>query len=268
MRFSLINIVCFWLITAGVLYGSTCHAKTETLRLVGELYPPGTFADGSGQQFEMVKAVFERLDYKVTIDVYPYKRAIKLVETGQADMMVGMLKDPALEVSYSHYPHDVDNLLAIYPRVSKTQWQGPSSINNKHLTMLLGLGEPFKKCLPDFDFQITEVKSHQQALKKLFYGRTDFIIDSEGTFLLKYEQRHQENLYTQLVGFIEIYAAFSKNSQGKNAKKLWDEHFIKFIQTKSAEKIYEKWGMNREYWVTKQFISDKLLIKNDIYQDH
>jgi len=268
MKYSLINVGFFWLLTTILLHGPTSFARAETLRVVGEVYPPGTFADGSGQQFEMIKAIFEGLGYTVIIDVYPYKRAIKLVETGQADMMVGMLKDSALKVSYSDYPHDVDNLLAIYPRVSETQWQGPSSINNKHLTMLLGLSEPFKKYLPNFDFQITEVKSHEQALKKLFYGRTDFIIDSEGTFLLMYEQSHRDNLYTQLIGFIEIYAAFSKSSQGVNAKKLWDEHFTNFIQTKVAEKIYEKWGMHREYWITQQFIKDKLLIKSNVYLEH
>lgn len=257
MSFTFVKALVIFVILNGLLSVSY-STKAETLRLVGEVYPPGTNADGSGQQFEIVKAVFEALGFQVNIEVYPYKRAIKLVEIGQADMMVGMLKDSDLQLNYSYYPHDVDNLLAIYPRVSKTQWQGSSSLKNKHLTMLLGLSEPFKKSLPNYEFQVSEVNSHPQALKKLFYGRTDFIIDSEGTFLLLYEQRHRDNLYTQLVGAIEIYAAFSKSDRGKKAKILWDEKFEQFIQTKAAEKIYQKWGMDREYWVTQQFIIDKL----------
>jgi len=264
MKSALMKTVYACLLLMLSLLSLVSSAKIKTLHLVGELYPPATYEDGSGQQFELVKSIFEQLGYQVKISVFPYKRAIKLVETGQADMMVGMLKDTNLNVNYSYYPHDVDNLLAIYPRVSQIQWQGSSTIQNKHLTMLLGLSEPFNKSLPDLDYQVTEVNTHEQALKKLFFGRTDFIIDSEGTFLLLYQPKHRENLYTQLVGFIEIYAAFSSNANGTTAKKLWDEHFKHFIQTKSAEKIYEKWGMHREYWITQQYISDKLLIDSNV----
>ena len=267
MEFGLIKIILVCHALAFILLMPVNSVKAETLHLVGEVYPPGTYEDGSGQQFELVRNIFEQLGYQVKISVFPYKRAIKLVETGQADMMVGMLKDTSLKVNYSYYPHDVDNLLAIYPRANKTQWQGSSSIHNKHLTMLLGLSEPFKPSLPDFDYQVTEVKTHEQALKKLFFGRTDFIIDSEGSFLLLYEAKDREKLYAQLVGFIEIYAAFSNKPNGIKAKKLWDAHFKDFIQTNRAENIYAKWGMHREYWITQQFITDKLLKNSNVKVD-
>jgi hypothetical protein len=61
----------------------------------------------------MVKTIFEPLGYQVNINVYPYKRALKQVEHGQADMMIGMIKDSNISTLFSFLMKQTKFLLSI-----------------------------------------------------------------------------------------------------------------------------------------------------------
>jgi len=232
-------------------------AFAETIHLTGELLPPVTNADGSGQQFEMVKAIFEPLGYDIKTKTYPYIRALKLLEVGQADMMVGLLKDGKVKVAYSKYPHDADNLLAIHLKDKVISWQGIESLKNKNITVLMGLTEPIKQIFSIDNHFISEVKTREQALKKLMFRRTDFIIESYGSYSMKDYDQQRENLLDINIGYLGIYAAFSTTKKGLRLKKLWDEKFIDYIRSPQAKALYDKWELSHEYTATRAFFSGK-----------
>ncbi|OKY24905.1 ABC transporter substrate-binding protein [Thalassotalea sp. PP2-459] len=231
----------------------------SVVNVVGENLPPFTLPDGSGQQFDVVRAIFEPLNLSVAIEVYPYKRAVALVERGDADMMIGMLKDDNYQLSYSAYPHDVDILIAIFKENNFDNWQGISSLKGKSVTMIAGLSKPFKAYLPEVEFDMSEVGTREQAINKLRHSRTDYMIDSEGSYLTEMtENASAINFVTKPVGVLQIHVAFANTVRGQKLKALWDKHFIDFIQSNKAEKIYRKWHLLREYKNTKRFFAQQL----------
>lgn len=235
------------------------QAKLSTINVVGEDLPPFTIFDGTGQQFDVVRAIFEPLNISVAINVYPYKRAVATVEQGNADMMVGMLKDQRYALNYSAYPHDVDILVAVFKKSNLDSWQGIKSLQDKNITMIAGLSEPFKIYLPAIEFNTSEVGTRAQAINKLQYARTDYIIDSEGSYLTEVaETAVADNFVTKPIGVLQIHAAFSTTARGRKLKALWDKHFIDFIQSDKAESIYRKWHLMREYKNTKRFFTQQL----------
>jgi len=250
------RIIPFLVMIVGMTIGFTVQGQTnpvKVIRVVGELLPPVTYANGTGQQFEVVKAIFEPLGYKLDISVYPYKRALRLVENGQADLMIGMLKDPRLNVLYSHAPHDADNLLAIFLNENKAKWHGIQSLDKQSLTVLAGLSVPFQSYLPDLKYDFSEVHTREQAISKLIYNRSNYIVDTEGSYILMSTLKHSDQLAYKQIGYAEIHAAFAKSELGESIKQVWDQHYPEFIDSLEAKAIYKKWGLEREYNVTKAY---------------
>ena len=55
-----------------IIVFSAQQTLAETINLVAEVFPPQTNRDGTGQQFDVARAIFEPLGYTVNVNVYPY----------------------------------------------------------------------------------------------------------------------------------------------------------------------------------------------------
>lgn len=253
MLFRTINIAV--LLTLNSLCFSLL-AQTQQINLVGEYILDVTNNDGSGFQFEMVKEIFNPLGYQVNINVYPYRRALKKVESGQADMMIGMVKHSSMPLLFSNSPHEVDKNLAIYLDKKNFNWQGLSTLKNKRLVMLQGMDEDAKERLPINNEQVSVVSTSEQALKMLIYGRADFIIMTEAEYMTNYIDiaTPQTNLLSQPIGFIEIHAAFTDSVAGKKLKRIWDEHFHSYLKSEKAKVMFARWGATRNYETTLNYL--------------
>ncbi len=226
----------------------------QSIKVVAEVFPPATNADGSGRQFDMIKAIYQPLGYQIDISVFPYKRAKKLVESQQADIMVGVLYDDSSAMLYSRLPIDADRLVVIYPKSHNVQWQGLDSLRDKHLSVIAGLTQPVKSSLPDIPYQMNDVNTREQAFKKLLFGRTDFLIDCQCGYLLDEVAKYREHFDTQMLDFLKIYIAFADSKTGRELKSLWEQHFLSFINSSLAHDIYQRWGMLREYNILQSYL--------------
>ena len=241
-------MLCCFFVNCSAFAWQGLEQIKKTILVVGENLPPVTNPDGTGQQFEVVKAILAPLGYDIRFKVFPYRRAFRHVEIGQADMMIGLLKEPKRQVLYAKYPHDADDLLAIYKH---EQWQGVYSLNHKRLVTLAGLTSYFKKQLPNnLSYTISEVETREQAINKLNFRRADFFIDSQGSFDLSIAQGLTSGLNQAKIGYMTIDVAFSQTVIGRQLRRDWDQHFISFIQTSEAKAIYEKWDLEKQYLAT------------------
>jgi polar amino acid transport system substrate-binding protein len=231
--------------------------QTQQLNLVGEYISDATNNDGTGYQFEMVKAIFEPLGYQVNITVLPYKRALKQVESGQADMMVGMIKDNNMPILFSQSPHEVDRVLAIFINKKNLNWQGLSTFKNKDLVMLPSIAEDAKERLSILSHQVSIVSTPVQALKMLKYGRADFIIMTEGEYILNYKtlDKSEVDLLSQPIGFVEIHAAFTHSMGGGKVKKIWDENFIAYLKSEKSKEMFSRWKVSKNYQTTLNYFN-------------
>ena len=232
------------------------QAQAETINLVAEFFPPQTNHDGTGQQFDIARAIFEPLGYTININVYPYRRVILLLESKQADIAVGVAKVGNQKLLFSKLPHDSDNLIAIYPKNSPVIWQGMSSLSGKRISFIAGLTEGLSLDLDLSKFKVSEVNTREQALKKLLMARDDFLIDCECGFLLSEVVAYRSQFTVKNIGFIKIYAAFSHTKKGMELKEIWQREFPKFIKSKTAHDIYKKWGLMREYGIIKRVLQN------------
>lgn len=253
------KVLCYTLILCGSIAQANVVGENKTIELVGEVFPPATNKDGTGQQFEMVKAIFGPLGYKININVYPYKRALTLVETANADIMVGMLKSNDESLIYSNYPHDADKLLAVHTKEKGNEWQGIDSLGGKRVVTFSGLSKPIKQYLPNSAFKLREVSTRKQAMQKLLFDRIDYVIDCECGYLLDEVSEFKDRLATQEVGLLKIYLAFAKNEQGKKLKAIWDRAFPEYIRSEQAKDIYQKWDMLREYQIIQSAMENEQL---------
>lgn len=252
----MLKILCCSLAMISNLSVANDSSDKAVIELVGEVFPPATNSDGTGQQFEMVQAIFESLGYKINVKVYPYKRALKLVETARADMMVGMLKDGDEKLLYSKYPHDADRLLAINHKENTKRWQGLTSLDNKRVLTLSGLANPIREYLPGLNFVLREVNTRKQAMQKLLYKRTDYIIDCECGYLLEEVNDFKNSVDTHEIGFLKIYLAFAKTERGILLKEEWDKSYLQYIRSDKAKEIYQRWNMLREYHIIQSVMND------------
>jgi polar amino acid transport system substrate-binding protein len=247
-------------ITVFAIFYSLCFsilAQTQQINLVGEYVSDMTNNDGTGYQFEMVRAIFEPLGYQVNINVYPYRRALKKVESGQADMMIGMIKEKNMPIIFSNYPHETDKILAIYLDKNDINWYGFSALKNKNLVMLQGMDEDAKERLPIKSHQVTVVNTPDQALKMLMYGRADFIIMTEAEYIINYVRidNPQANLLSKPIGFIEIHAAFADSTKGNKFKEVWDKHFLTYLKSEKAKSLFYHWGASDNYNTTLNYLT-------------
>jgi len=231
------------------------QAQTKEINLVGEYIPGATNSDGTGFQFELVKAIFEPLGYQVNINVYPYKRALIRVEAGQDDMMVGMIKQQNMSLAFSQVPHEADKILAIFIKKNNETWQGVKSLKNKKLVMLSSIIENVKKNPYVNKNQMIEVSKPAQALKMLRHNRADFIIMTESEYNLNYTAISPLSLSSKPIGYLEIYAAFTDSVKAKKIKTIWDDHFLPYFNSKAAKAMYKRWGVSKNYQTTLNYLA-------------
>jgi len=238
------------------------YTMAETINLAGEFFPPQTNQDGTGQQFEVVRAIFEPLGYTIKVNVYPYRRVMYLLENSKVDMAVGLAKVENTELLFSEQPHDSDNLVAIYPKNSKVVWQGGHSLLGKRLLFTAGVREGFLSDLylsSNIDLStnpISEVSTRVHALNKLLLQRDDFLIDCECSLFLEDVKSYRSQFTAKKIGLTKIYAAFPQTKKSLKLKEIWQREFPKFIKTQAAREIYQKWGLMREYGIIQKIFEN------------
>jgi polar amino acid transport system substrate-binding protein len=267
-RFLLKNTILFFILLSFtiVLSGKAFSFSAEKLSMTennkvinvaAEVFPPMTNADGTGQQFEMLKAIFEPLGYTFNITLYPYRRMLYVVETAQVDMAIGIAKFDNDNILFSSLPHDADNIVAIYPKSNKFIWRGKASLENKKLSFIAGLTSALSQSFSELNYAISEVDTREQALKKLLLGRVDFLIDCECGYLLAEVTPYRKQFQAHKIGFLEIYAGFANTEKAKQLKLIWQQSYPRFIQTDQARNIYQKWGLAREYSIISKLLQEK-----------
>lgn len=89
------------------LSAASCFART--LEVVTLQYPPYAYkekSDVKGVATEVVRAVFRKMGQPIEIKLYPWARAIKMIELGEADAIFTAYKNPTRE-KFSDYSREI-----------------------------------------------------------------------------------------------------------------------------------------------------------------
>jgi polar amino acid transport system substrate-binding protein len=167
----------------------TARGQQPALRVVGSADPPYRVfrADGAGGlYFDLLNEAVRRLGWPISYQEVPSARALRMMEAGEADLMMGLLRTPERErfLSYSQTRLPVED---------KAFYTLPGAAPVRRLEDLAGRnivvqrGKRYGAALhDDARLQLHEVSDYRGALEMVARGRMDVAVlpERQGDTLL------------------------------------------------------------------------------------
>lgn len=100
-------------LAASMAWASVGASNPTEIHLVSDAWHGLTRKDGTGLYFDLIRAVFQRQQIKLRINIYPYARAVQAVKDKRADAWVASFmneKDFALYPRW-HFDRNVQQVL-------------------------------------------------------------------------------------------------------------------------------------------------------------
>jgi polar amino acid transport system substrate-binding protein len=159
--------------------GMPVHAEErKTITFADLVYPPFFFDDGTGATPDMLTAIFDQMGYDVIVEVYPFARAIAMVNAGQRQAILCFPGQTDPERTVASKPLFYSSNVFIY---KKSQF--PDGISFQTLSDLAGyrvgnlIGSTrFERLFEEHGLVVDLASSDTFNLKKLDSGRVDLVM--------------------------------------------------------------------------------------------
>ena len=193
----------------------------KEINVVSESWPSLTNKDGSGLYFDIVRMVYEPLNIKVKIKIYPYARASMMVDKKLADVWLGSYLDEEDYAIYPKYSFDQDVVTAMYKKEKFPSFKGLEDLRNKNVCWVRGYGYDKYIEVPMLKNERNDRKSILHSLQK---DRFDFFLDDkydmqEAITRLKFDTSGYS--FVELLKF-NLYPAFRDDAKGKELNAIWN----------------------------------------------
>ncbi|OUR94179.1 hypothetical protein A9Q84_17915 [Halobacteriovorax marinus] len=229
-----------------------------------------TNSDGTGLYHEIIKEIFKTQGLKVKILIQPFKRCLKEVKVGTADLAGGVMPESySKKFLYAKKPIYVDDIGTLFHKSLLPTWNKIKTIK-ENLDTTVGpiyLGETIEAGL-----KFTELKTRKQCLEFLIKKRAKYLVDASNILenILKEKSTTDQN---SSLGFEEskmkktkktktlefnksdyvikklvyrrFHMLFTNNQRGKLIKKSFDQGMKELIKRKSLSKLYKKWKFSK-----------------------
>jgi polar amino acid transport system substrate-binding protein len=207
--------------------------------------PYGYMEDGLAKGFEIdvFREVAERMGTTVEFQNCPWKRCLKMVEKGKADVLVSALRTPERE-TFLHFPIES---ISVSETALFTKKDAPLIGFNGGAEYLKGLkvgvtsgfsyGDSFDK---DEGIIKLEARSTEQVVKMFMVGRSDLIIGNIAvinSITKELEDAPALQPLFPLVHSNELYAAFSKKVVDSSLVSRFSKVLAEFKQTEEFQRI-------------------------------
>jgi polar amino acid transport system substrate-binding protein len=231
------------------LYGLSLLAQAvepdKLLHVVGDHAPPFRIVvqgNCSGIYCDVMQALAKRSGYRLKFSEVPPKRALMMMEQGQADLMLGPNRSSERE-QFMHYLH------ASFPPANKAFYVRPGGPNIQRYEDLDGLlvsVEAGKKFFDQFDADTRMRRDlcndSLTALRKVAAARSDVALlpEQEGDWLLR-----REGLALQKASWVVAgkpsYIAFSRHSAQQDAIPALEAAFLAMQADGSLQAILARY---------------------------
>ena len=215
------------LLAAAVLLPHFSRAQeTVPVRLFEDPYPPftegeiGKDAQG-GLVVEIIREIFHRMDVPVSLELAPWKRVLKLAETGRADgvMLVMHSQERESYLALTESLFDECETLAFHKdRLAGFTWRTFSDLIPYRIGLVDGYAynHALTEAVKELGLNVEYSSSTLANMRKLLAGRVDLIVESELVLkqhLAKYPDLRQNLvLADQRVFCFPMYMALSRKS--------------------------------------------------------
>lgn len=169
--------------------GRDAFAEVESAFFVDSPFPPYTIGElgeepSGGIAVEIAEAVFSRLGVELRIQLTPWRRALKSVQTGRADGILLLMRSEEREqyVAFSDLVYEGREVFVFNRLVHPAfQWQTFADVQAYTLGLVEGYtyGEAFLAAVDELGIQVAYADSTEQNLAKLAAGRVDLVVEDE-----------------------------------------------------------------------------------------
>ncbi|PVY76341.1 amino acid ABC transporter substrate-binding protein (PAAT family) [Tamilnaduibacter salinus] len=238
------------LLTAAIVIGSlfaSAGVQAETVRLTSLEWPPYSGADlpNQGASIAVAKAAFEAMGHELTVDFYPWSRAVALAK--RDDQYVGYFPE-------YHYESDefvFSNVMGtgpmgfVEPSDQPVAWETLSDLTDARLGVVQDYVNTAKldQMIDDGQINASAVASDRQNVLKVAAGRIDLaVIDSNVlTYLLENDERvssvrDKVQMNDKLLVTKKLYVAFRNNADGRR----WQDIFNKGLKKIDVKAIMSR----------------------------
>ena len=244
------------IISGSFLYGSETdglNLQGKTIKIGTDRWPPHEDifnAAAPGLCTEVVRHVFEKMNFKISITQYPWARAVDHVFKGKNDALFCALYTQE-RAQHCYFPKEPITTLKYLLFIKKENrdrlpFNSYEDLIDKRIGVVRAFAYPdefwtFIKKHNNFQ----EVESDDLNFKKLMTGRIDYAIAdfANGTLLMeKMELTDQiEPLFSKVIQESELYIIFSKKTIKLDFVNIFSENLRQFKQTETYTKINEKY---------------------------
>jgi len=243
-------VLILWVrcITSFVLFSMACSLASaeplpQTIKVYSEAWIDSTNKDGTGYYWDILRAVFEQSGSTLSINTTTYKRSVGMVQTGEADLMVGAYIDEIPNALYPKWHFDADEVAAVYKKELISGWQGESSLQGKKVGWVAGY--ELANYIPK-TYSAHEHYERDHIFELLNNGKLEIFLDAEYDIRQEMKARNiDESRYTiSPVKTLKLYFVFADNERGKLLQKAFDRRFEEMLKSGELKTLNEKWKWN------------------------
>jgi ABC-type amino acid transport substrate-binding protein len=192
--------------------------KKEVIHIAAIDWCPQICLDSShpGYVVELIKKIFENTQYQISINIYPWSRAIKNVSSGKADALLSPVKSEAPNLLYPKFAVGYQQMCFFTQQKSSWRYNGLSSLKGVQIgiaidTSIEELNSYVKSHPWQFQFQPYHERYLAQNIAKLEKSRMDTFLFTKNSTLFALHKMHKQGDIKE-AGCVEkapIYMAFT-----------------------------------------------------------
>ena len=215
--------------------------KIDQINFLSESWEGITNTDGTGLCWELFRTVYEPVGVKVSFEIVPYARSVRMVQDEQADAAVGVYKDEFDKALFSEWHYLQDIVLVAFKKGKVAQWKGEESLSGR-----IGWirGYAFNEYLKN-NLKFYETDDRETGLKMLERDRLDFFLDTESELQAALAEGvvDPKDLQVETILKLNVYLAFADNERGRKLRKIYDDRMAELVKTGELKPLYEKWQL-------------------------
>lgn len=222
------------------------------VRIVASTWVPFEYeinGQPKGVGMEITLEAFRRMGYETTVEFLPFKRAVAMLEDGQADMLTdvtinaerktfGVFNNERILTSNTYFFVRHDSLIAY------------TGDFNDLKDYLIGINRGYNYSV-EFDKAVSEglltaetADSTEQNMDKLYHGRIDLFIENELVMYHTAREKGYENQFKKLeppFTTLGLFNLFSKKNEPEDLIEAFDAELLKMKADGTYQEIYNKY---------------------------
>lgn len=190
-----------------------------------------------GFYIDLLKEVYPSPEYTLKIQFVPFKRSVKLLTSGNVDILLGAYPEDIPRSLQSTHPVETDSISALVKKDLSEKWRGTNSLAGKRVAARLGYN--FDKYLPKTS-SYTEAPKLKSMMLMLKRDRTDAVLDYEKDIKLLWEETQLGDDFALINGVILELVYFGFANDRDDLKTRFDTEFKKIYLSGKLKTLFLK----------------------------